>query len=185
MRFKRWPRVEAFQETSRTRAAVALSQRRQRDRLPLLAELIAAAQPSIEAVIEERHQAWPKWQQEKRDDRVSQWREARRQLAAFPLIMRHAIRRLCNDAPYPGDPSYLGDFLLQIERGRVDPFARAPWRPSDDEIAEGRRRLAIFALNRRESLESKFPRMTRCLAPATDRAPKLRSFGLVTAGDGG
>ena len=84
MRFKRWPRVEAFQETSRTRAAVALSQRRQRDRLPLLAELIAAEQPSIEAVIEERHQAWPKWHQEKRDDRASKWREARRQLAAYP-----------------------------------------------------------------------------------------------------
>ena len=84
MRFKRWPRVEAFQETSRTRAAVALSQRRQRDRLPLLADLIATEQPSIEAVIEERHQAWPKWHQEKRDDRASKWREARRQLAAYP-----------------------------------------------------------------------------------------------------
>jgi hypothetical protein len=185
MRFKRWPRVEAFQETSRTRAAVALSQRRQRDRLPLLADLIAAEQPSIEAVIEERHQAWPQWQQEKRDDRASKWREARRQLAAYPLIMRHAIRRLWNDAPYPGDPSYLSDFLLQIERGRLDPFARAPWRPSDDEIAEGRRRLAVFSLNCLGSLDSKLPRMTSCLAPATDRAPKLRSFGLVTAGDGG
>ena len=185
MRFKRWPRVEAFQETSRTRAAVALSQRRQRDRLPLLADLITAGRPSIEAVIEERHQAWPQWQQEKRDDRASKWREARRQLAAYPLIMRHAIRRLWNDAPYPGDPSYLSDFLLQIERGRLDPFARAPWRPSDDEIAEGRRRLAVFSLNRLGSLDAKFPRMTSCLAPATDRAPKLRSFGLVTAGDGG
>jgi hypothetical protein len=185
MRFKRWPRVEAFQETSRTRAAIALSQRRQRDRLPLLAELIAAAQPSIEAVIEERHQAWPKWQQEKRDDRASKWREARRQLAAFPLIMRHAIRRLWNDAPYPGDPSYFSDLLLQIERGRVDPFARAPWRPSDDEIAEGRRRLAIFALNRRASLDANFPRTTGCPVSATDRVTKIRSFGLVTAGDGG
>ena len=185
MRFKRWPRVEAYQETSRTRAAVALSQRRQRDRLPLLADLIATEQPSIEAVIEERHQAWPKWQQEKRDDRAARWREARRQLATYALITRHAIRRLWNDAPYPGDPSYLGDFLLQIERGRVDPFARAPWRPSVDEIAEGRRLLAVFALNRLGSLDTKFPRMASCRAPATDRAPKLRSFGLVTAGDGG
>ena len=185
MRFKRWPRVEAYQETSRTRAAVALSQRRQRDRLPLLAELIAAEQPSIEAVIEERHQIWPKWQQEKRDDRASRWREARRQLAAYPLITRHAIRRLWNDAPYPGDPSYLGDFLLQIERGRIGPFARAPWRPSDDEIAEGRRRLAIFALNRLGSLDATLPMTSGDPALATDRAPKIRSFGLVTAGDGG
>ena len=118
MRFKRWPRVEAYLESSRTRSAVALSQRRQRDKLPLLADLIAAEQPSIEAVIEERHRSWPKWQQEKRDLRAESWRKARRQLAAYSLITRHAIRRLWNDAPYPGDPSYLSDFLLQIERGR-------------------------------------------------------------------
>jgi hypothetical protein len=185
MRFKRWPRVEAFQETSRTRAAIALSQRRQRDRLPLLADLIAAEQPSIEAVIEERHQAWPKWQQEKRDDRAARWREARRQLATYALITRHAIRRLWNDAPYPGDPSYLGDFLLQIERGRLDPFARPPWRPSDDEIAEGRRRLLIFALKNRGSFECNSTTMNDGSPAVTDRAPKIRSFGLVTAGDGG
>jgi hypothetical protein len=177
--------VEAYQETPRTRAAVALSQQRQRDRLPLLADLIAAEQPSIEAVIKERHRAWPKWQHEKRDERASKWREARRQLAAYSLITRHAIRRLWNDAPYPGNPSYLDDFLLQIECGRIDPFARATWRPSDDEIAEGRRRLAIFALKNRGSFEFNSTKMNEGLPAATDRAPKIRSFGLVTAGDGG
>jgi hypothetical protein len=184
MRFKRWPRVEAYQETSRTRAAVALSQRRRRDRLPLLASLIAAEQPSIDAVIEERHQSWPKWQQEKRDHRAARWREARGVLQAYSPITRHAIRRLWNDAPYPGDPSYLYDFLMQIERGRVDPFARAPWRPGDDEIAEGRRRLAIFALRRERAA---FPAITDsdCPAAATKHGPKIRSFGLITAGDGG
>jgi len=184
MRFKRWPRVEAYQETSRTRAAVALSQRRQRERLPLLADLIAAEQPSIEAVIEERHQSWPKWQQETRDYRAARWREARRELQAYSLITRHAIRRLWNDAPYPADPNYLSDFLLQIERGRVDPFARAPWRPSDDEIAQGRRRLAIFALRRGCAA---FLAITDadCPAAPTRHGPKIRSFGLITAGDGG
>jgi hypothetical protein len=184
MRFKRWPRVEAYQESARTRAAVALSQRRQRDRLPLLANLIAAEQPSIDAVIEERHQSWPKWQQETRDYRAARWREARRELQAYSLITRHAIRRLWNDAPYPADPNYLSDFLLQIERGRFDPFTRAPWRPSDDEIAEGRRRLAIFALCRQRD----------AIAPTTDaeslptptgRAAQIRSLGLITSGDGG
>ena len=57
MRFKRSPRVEAYEETPRKRAAVQLSQRRQRDKLPLLADLIAAEQPSIDAVIEELHQS--------------------------------------------------------------------------------------------------------------------------------
>jgi len=183
MRFKRWPRVEAYQETSRTRGAVALSQRQQRDRLPLLSDLIAAEQPSIEAVVEERHQSWPKWQQEKRDYRAAKWREARRVLQAYSLINRHAIRRLWNDAPYPADPNYLSDFLMQIERGRVDPFARAPWRPSDDEIAEGRRRLAIFALRRALTA---FPPATHADCPPSpaERAPKIRSLGLITAEDG-
>jgi hypothetical protein len=185
MRFKRWPRVEAYRESSRTRSAVALSQRRQRDKLPLLAGLIAAEQLSIEAVIAERHQTWPKWQQEKRDVRAASWRQARRQLAAYSLIARHAIRRLWDDAPYPGDPSYLSDFLLQIERGRVDPFCRAPWRPSDDEIAEGRRRLAMFSAKLQRSAASPSQEPPPSPAPSTDRAPKIRSFGLVTAGDGG
>ena len=184
MRFKRWPRVEPYRETGRTRAAVALSQRRQRDRLPLLADLIAADQPSIEAVIEERHQSWPKWQQETRDYRAARWREARRELQAYSLITRHAIRRLWIDAPYPADPNYLSDFLLQIERGRVDPFARAPWRPSDDEIAEGRRRLAIFAL-RREGAAFHTIADADCPATSSEHRPKIRSFALITAGDGG
>ncbi len=184
MRFKRWPRVEAYQESARTRAAVALSQRRQRDRLPLLANLIAAEQPSIEAVIEERHQSWPKWQQEKRDYRAAEWRKARRVLQAYSLITRHAIRWLWNDAPYPADPSYLSDFLLQIERGKVDPLARAPWRPSDDEIAEGRRRLAIFVLRRERNVFAPNTDADSALYPA-ERATKIRSFGLITAGDGG
>jgi hypothetical protein len=184
MRFKRWPRVEAYQETSRTRAAVALSQRRQRDRLPLLANLIAAEQPSIDAVIEERHQSWPKWQQETRDYRAARWRKARRELQAYSLITRHAIRQLWNDAPYPADPNYLSDFLLQIERGRFDPFTRAPWRPSDDEIAEGRRRLAIFALRRERNVLAP-PTDAESLPSPAQRAPQIRSFGLITAGDGG
>jgi hypothetical protein len=185
MRFKRWPRVEAYQETSRKRAAIALSQRRQRDKLPLLADLIAAEQLSIEAVIEQRHHSWPKWQQDKRDQRAASWWDARRKLQAYPLITRHAIRRLWNDAPYPGDPSYLSDFLRQIERGRVDPFCRAPWRPSDDEIAEGRRLLAIFSLKLQHSASLPSPETAQILPPTSERAPKIRSFGLVTAGDGG
>jgi len=185
MRFKRWPRVEAYRETPRTRGAVALSQQRQRDKLPLLADLIAAEQPSIDEVIEKRQDAWPKWQQDTRNHRAASWREARRGLEAYPLITRHAICRLWNAAPYPGDPCYLGDFLLQIERGRIDPFCRPPWRPSDDEIAEGRRRLAIFSLTLRGPATSPANKSCERPAGATDCAPKIRSFGLVTAGDGG
>jgi hypothetical protein len=167
------------------RAGVALSQRRQRDKLPLLAPLIAAEQPTVDAVIEARQQSWPKWQQEKRDQRAAACRDARRSLQAYSLITRHAIRRLWDDAPFPGDPSYFSDFLRQIESGKVDPFCRAPWRPSDDEIAEGRRRLAIFALRieGHGAAPSSKPATTSPLSGGA--TPKIRSFGLLTAGDGG
>ena len=185
MRFKRWPRVEAYQETPRNRAAIIVSQQRQRDKLPLLADLIADEQPSIDAVIEGRQERWPRLQRQTRDQRAAKWREARRELAAYSLITRHAIRRLWNNAPYPADPTYLADFLLQIERREVDPFCRAPWSPSDDEIAEGRRRLAIATL-RPFGVSSAMPsRESECAASTPDRARKIRSFGLVTAGDGG
>jgi hypothetical protein len=185
MRFKRWPRVETYNETPRKRAAIVVSQRRQRDKLPLLADLIAAEQPTIDAVIEGRQQSWPRWQQQTRDQRAAKWREARRELASYPLISRHAIRRLWNKAPYPADPNYLADFLLQIKRGKVDPFCRPPWSPSDDEIAEGRRRLAI-AMLRPFGVSSIAPsRASECASSAPDPARKVRSFGLVIAGDGG
>ena len=49
MRFRRWPRVSAYEDTPRKRAALARAQRTQRDRLPLLAPLIAERQPSADA----------------------------------------------------------------------------------------------------------------------------------------
>jgi hypothetical protein len=185
MRFKRWPRVVAYQETPRKRAGIVVSQRRQRDKLPLLADLIAAEQPTIDAVIAGRQQSWPRWQQQTRDQRAAKWREARRELATYSIITRHAIRRLWNSAPYPADPSYLADFLLQIARGKVDPFCRAPWSPSNDEIAEGRRRLAIAMLRPLAISSTAITPANDAAASRSDPARKIRSLGLVTAGDGG
>lgn len=41
MRFRRWPRVSAYEDTPCKRAALARAQQTQRDRFPLLAPLIA------------------------------------------------------------------------------------------------------------------------------------------------
>ena len=46
MRFRRWPRVTAYEDTPRKRAALARTQREQRERLPLLRDLIADRQPA-------------------------------------------------------------------------------------------------------------------------------------------
>ncbi len=54
MRFRRWPRVSAFEDTPRKRAALRRSQRHQRDRHPLLAAIIGNAQPSADTEMARR-----------------------------------------------------------------------------------------------------------------------------------
>jgi hypothetical protein len=54
MRFRRWPRVSAYEDTPRKRATLARAQRTQRDTFPLLAPLIAEQQPSADAEMSRR-----------------------------------------------------------------------------------------------------------------------------------
>ena len=54
MRFRKRERYGAFQDTSRKRAAASRAQQKQRDALPLFAEQIAEAQPSIDQVMADR-----------------------------------------------------------------------------------------------------------------------------------
>lgn len=126
MRFRRWPRVPAYQDTPRKRAALARTQRAEREKLPLLRDLIAEQQPSADAEMARRAAWWPKLQQEARDRRAQDWRRARRHLAGCGDTLRRVIRQLWRDCPYPADPSYLLDLLHAIDAGRIDP-ARPPW----------------------------------------------------------
>lgn len=77
MRFTRRPRCE-YAVTDRKRAAAVRLQRRQREKLPLLAPLIAEAQPGIDEVMATRVAHWVEWEQRDRDRRAAKWREARR-----------------------------------------------------------------------------------------------------------
>lgn len=126
MRFRRWPRVTAFEATPLKRAGLARSQRRQRDKLPLLAELIAETQPSADEEMARRAEYWPKLQQKERDDRAKQWRRARRRLLEYEQRLRASIRSIWQGCPYPADPVYLLDLLHQIDMGKMDPH-RPPW----------------------------------------------------------
>lgn len=128
MRFKRWPRVTPYRETSRKRAAFHRSQRDQRNKLPLLADLIGEAQPTVEEEMARRAQAWLSAQQRRRDERAALWRRARARLIVHGDKVRPILRKLWNEAPYPADPYSLLDFLTQYERGLVD-FDRPPWTP--------------------------------------------------------
>ena len=127
MRFRRWPRVSAFNDTPRKRAALARSQKAQQEKFPLLREIIAEQQASADTIMAERAERWDSSQQDDRDRRAQLWRRARAQIAGYGDIFRRQVIALWNNAPYPADPVYLLDFLRSIETGRIDP-GQPPWR---------------------------------------------------------
>ena len=127
MRFRKWPKPEPYVETSRKRAAFATKQRREREALPLFADMVAAGQHSVEEEMARRAVWWPEWQRERRDERARVWRMARACLFEFSEAARRSIRRAWRDCPYPADPYSFADLLHQIRVGRVDP-ERPPWK---------------------------------------------------------
>jgi hypothetical protein len=126
MRFRCWPRVTAYEDTTRKRAALARSQRLQREKLPLFADLIAARQPSEDEEMARRTDWWPRQQQEKCDERAQAWRPARVRLAAVHGQLRPILIALWRTCPGPAVPVCLLELLHQITVGRVDPH------PSDN-----------------------------------------------------
>lgn len=127
MRFRKWPKPTAYEETSRKRAAFLAKQRRERDALPLFADVIAAGQHSVDEEMARRAEWWPEQQQRMRDERAAVWRQARASLFEFPTDTRRTIRRIWRTCPYPADPYSFADLLHQIRVGKVDPD-RPPWK---------------------------------------------------------
>lgn len=127
MRFRKWPKPTAYEETSRKRAAFVHKQRREREALPLFADMIGRTQHSVEEEMAQRAVWWPERQQRLRDERAAVWRRARAGLFEFPTDRRQTIRRTWRDCPYPADPYSFADLLHQIRIGKVDPN-RPPWK---------------------------------------------------------
>jgi hypothetical protein len=120
MRFKKRERYGAFEDTTRKRAAAGRAQQKQRDALPLFAEQIAEAQPSIDQVMAGRAAQWEKVEAQQRSSRAAAWREARRRLARFDDTTRGVVLAYWNGHRWlPGDPSYLLDTMHSFERGRL------------------------------------------------------------------
>jgi len=119
MRFTRRPRCE-YIVTDRKRAAAVRLQRRQRDKLPLLAPLIAETQPSIDTLMTTRVANWIVLEQKGRDHRASQWRRGRALLDQHEPATRQALLAYWNGHRWlPGDPMYLLDLLYGFGRGRT------------------------------------------------------------------
>jgi formylglycine-generating enzyme required for sulfatase activity len=68
MRFRRWPRVTPFEDTSRKRAAFSRKQRLEREALPLFADDIAVQHRNLDDEMRHRAEWWSTSQQARRDD---------------------------------------------------------------------------------------------------------------------
>lgn len=119
MRFKRWPRIEAFEDTNRKRAAAARSQQKARDKLPLLSAIVAEQQPTIDDVMTTRAARYVKSQQAARDKRAADWRRARARLASYGDNARASLLAYWQRNKWPGDPSYLLMMLHMYDTNRL------------------------------------------------------------------
>jgi len=119
MRFSRRPRRE-YTVTDSKRAAAVRLHRRHRDKLPLLASLIAETQPSIDHVMTTRVANWIVSEQKGRDRRAAQWRQGRALLDQHEPATRRALLDYWNGHRWlPGDPVYLLDLLHGFDRGHT------------------------------------------------------------------
>ena len=126
MRFNRCQNYGPFEDTRRKRLALARKQRLEREKFPLLAELIAEQQPDADSVMRERADQWARWMQDRRQRQADLWRQARRKLWSYSGNVRRALYLLWQHAPYPATPVYLLDMLHSFDVGRLDPDS-PPW----------------------------------------------------------
>ena len=130
MRFKRYIDFP-FEDTRRKRLALVRSQRMQRERLPLFADLIAETQPCADVVMEQRAAGWIEWTRRDRAKRAEDWRRARARLAGYGGNVRPALLNYWNGCSWPADPGYLLTMLHMFDTGRLDisyvpkPFGKA------------------------------------------------------------
>jgi len=125
MRFRRWPRLAPYEDTSRKRAAFLRQQHRECEALRLFASIVQSHQHDVETEMSRRVERWDQDERNSRAARAARWRDMRGRLFALDPPQRLVIRALWRDCPYPADPSYL-DLLHQTAIGRIDPN-RPPW----------------------------------------------------------
>jgi hypothetical protein len=75
MRFTRFPRVETSPPSARRVAAAKRAVQAEKDRYPLLPELVTHHTPEVRLAAIDRHRI--EWWQEQRNFRAERWREAR------------------------------------------------------------------------------------------------------------
>jgi hypothetical protein len=121
-----------FEDTSRKRAALRARQRREREALPLLSDLVAEEQPEEDDVMRERAQRWHQYEIKRRAHLAVKWREARARLRAYPQPVRGHLQAYWQRCGWPGDPVYLLSMLHMWDTGRLNlrVIGAEPWQPS-------------------------------------------------------
>lgn len=120
MRFARRRRYPSYEVTPRGLAGALRTQRRQREKHPLLATLIAEGQPSINQVMRDRAFGQADWEARTRQERADQWKRARSELYAISANQRSIILEYWNTHRWlPGNPERLSGILYDFRQGRL------------------------------------------------------------------
>ncbi len=119
----RFARLEhhAYEATARKSAAILRRQKRERDALPLFADLVASEQLPVDVEHEQRRQRWESYHLQERARRVRDWRRARSELRNFPSPERERLTWYWNHHRwFPAVPSYLLSALHMYREGRLN-----------------------------------------------------------------
>jgi hypothetical protein len=119
MRFAKRPRYP-FTWSQRKAAAVLVSQRKARERLPLFADAIAAEQPDVDQVRDDRELRWIARELEQRSKEAAKWRKTRREIDALEPPARRLFLDYWNGhSKSPGNAGYLATVLHMFKTGRL------------------------------------------------------------------
>lgn len=111
-------RRHPFNDTPRKRSFIAIRKRREREKFPLFAELIAETQTeSVDEEMARRAVRWAEAEQSGRDERAFHWRRVRARLRAYDADDRAALLTYWNRCSYPGEPIALATLMHRFEEG--------------------------------------------------------------------
>jgi hypothetical protein len=111
VRHDKFPRNERKPANPRRIASTKRTLKRQRDKLPLFADQVAAEQPSPEERIEKHEDFHAVYWQNLRDHEAKAWREGRKLLVEKPPEEQELLRFIWQVSNIPGSGAYLCGFV--------------------------------------------------------------------------
>ncbi|MBU1384793.1 hypothetical protein [Brevundimonas sp. SPF441] len=146
--------------TPRQLSAYERSCRAKREKLPLLAPLIAEAQLPAEEEMARRQAGDIVWEQSARDAHAAKWREVRTRLFALPDHARAAVLARYNSSRwFPRNPGLLASLIWDTLKGVAVPASTLVPMPAAERLS------AVAALNDRARAGDTNTRCRRAYSP--------------------